>query len=684
MVPSKARPTLARASVQALRGLALDMVEAAGSGHPGLPLGAAPMAYVLWRHHLRYAPAWPGWPNRDRFVLSAGHGSALLYALLYLSAQSSALKENNFLTTADLRQFRRYPGRTPGHPERGVTPGVEISTGPLGQGAGASVGFALAERAAAARFNGPGHRVVDHRTYALLSDGDIMEGVCHEAAAVAGTQKVAKLTWLYDSNDVTLSGPLRECANEDVAGRFSALGWHVQTIEDGDHDLAAIDAALRRAHSERGRPSLLIVRTTIGYGAGELAGSHRVHGAPLGPAATAACKRSLGLPPTSFAVAAAVRDHFAVIGRRKTAECRRWQQAMRRFARTHPALAAQYGTLQRAGPAARTATGGATADLAPEFLQPTLSTRDASEHCLRAMAPLWPALMGGDGDLAPSTKSTVPGAGRHIAYGVREHAMAAISNGLAAHESITPIAATFLAFSDYLRPALRMSALDRLSVIYLFTHDSVAVGEDGPTHQPVEQLMSLRAVPHVTVLRPADAHETWAAWQVLRARLAANKGPHVLVLSRQALPVLRPKPALARGAYVVAPGPRAPRSRAEVVLVATGSEVSLALQARQALHAWHGICAKVVSMPSWELFAEQSARYRRQVLGSQWGPRVCIEAGSPLGWERWAGPHGEIVAISEFGCSAQPAQAMARAGLTVAKVVAAARRSLKAAASSSR
>ena len=683
-------PTLEHRCINAVRGLCVDAIEAAGSGHPGLCLGAAPMAYVLFDRHLRHAPDVPDWPNRDRFVLSAGHGSMLLYALLHLTGYD--------LTEADLRAFRQRDSRTPGHPEIRQTPGVEASTGPLGQGAANSVGLAVAETLLAARYNRPGHAILDHRTYALLSDGDVMEGVCFEAASLAAHWKLHKLTWLYDANETTLDGPASRSMSEDVPARFAALGWHVVEVADGNHDLAAIDAALEAAHKERGRPSLLVVRTTIGYGAPTKAGTAKSHGAPLGSEEARGCKEALGLAPGPFAVDPVAHAHLQrhlPAGRRAVAL---WQARRAAWAAAYPELA---GELQQALAGGLPASLGAT--LAQMRWDAAVSTREASGQVLQQVAQLVPQLVGGDADLSTSTMSSLVGAadyagqsaqakdhgvvraadaapgmgpqGRNLRYGVREHGMAGVANGMAYHGGVLPFVATFFAFSDYLRPALRMAAIAELGTIWLFTHDSVALGEDGPTHQPVEQLASLRAMPNLVVLRPADAHETCASWQAaLQLASAARPAPVALVLSRQKLPTLPPSRAsfaqVMRGAYVL----REAAGRLDAVVVATGSEVHLALAAAERL-ATEGVAVRVVSMPSWELFAEQDESYREAVLPPAVRARVSVEAASSFGWERWLGDDGEHVALDRFGLSAPGGEVLKAVGVTVEHVVAAVHRS---------
>ncbi|HVS09589.1 MAG TPA: transketolase [Planctomycetota bacterium] len=661
--------------INTIRTLAMDAVQKANSGHPGLPMGAAPMAYVLWQRFLKHDPAEPSWPDRDRFVLSAGHGSMLLYALLHLTGYD--------LTMDDIMAFRQWESRTPGHPERFMTPGVEATTGPLGQGAANAVGMAIAERSLAARFNGPGHVVVDHWTYALVSDGDLMEGVTAEASSLAGHLGLGKLVFLYDSNDVSLDGPTSMAFTEDVARRYEAYGWHVQRVEDGNTDLAGIERAIAAARSETQRPSLIVVRTTIGYGSPNKAGTADAHGSPLGPKEVALTKECLGWDPqASFYVPDDARRRFRTALERGARSRSEWQQRFDAWARANPELALEWrrcmaGELpedfsRRAAEVLPRWEGGAQA-----------ATRDAGGKAQNALAALLPELIGGDADLAGSTKTTIEGSGdfdgqsgegRNLHFGVREHAMGAIGNGILYHGGLRAFVATFFVFSDYMRPAVRLAALNSLPLICVWTHDSVALGEDGPTHQPVEHLASLRAMPNLLVLRPADANETAQAWRIA---LEETKRPVALVLTRQKLPVLSVareelEEGVRRGAYVVAdPEGSAP----DVILIATGSEVALALEARKALAA-DGIGARVVSMPSWELFAEQDEAWREKVLPRSVRARVSVEAGAGFGWERWIGEGGRAVALERFGASAPGEVNMAKLGFTAERVVQAARAAL--------
>ncbi len=648
--------------VNTLRFLAVDMVEEAKSGHPGLPLGAAPMAYVLWDRYLKHNPADPAWPDRDRFVLSAGHGSALLYALLHVTGYDLPLDE--------LRRFRRYGSRTPGHPEHGLTPGVEATTGPLGQGFATAVGMALAQRYLASRFNRPGYKIVDHTTFVLCSDGDLMEGLASEAASFAGTLGVSPLVVLYDDNHVSLEGPTSLAFTEDVGARFRAYGWQVDAVEDGN-SIEALDAAIRRAVTHPGAPWLLRVRTHLGYGSPRQ-DTKEAHGEPLGPEGTRETKRKLGWPlEPAFLVPEEAKAHFRrALGRGRAKE-EEWKARFEEYRRAEPELAREFDRLL-----AGTAPSSWSPELPGFAPSEPVATRDASAKVQDAVAEQWPALLGGSADLAPSTKTLVPGlgdfsfsevTGRNLHFGVRENAMVAMLNGLALHGGIRPYGSTFLIFSDYARPSIRLAALMHLPILLVFTHDSIALGEDGPTHQPVEQLATLRAIPGFTVLRPADANETTEAWRVALGR----SGPVALVLTRQKLPVLdlsaRPvRDGVRRGAYVLAEAPDG--ARPAVVLLATGSEVHLALAARERLTG-QGIASRVVSMPSRELFEEQDAPYRQATLPPG-VPTVVVEAASPLGWDRYAGTNGRILGLNRFGASAPGPVVYEHLGFSVDHLVA--------------
>ncbi len=657
-------------AVNTLRFLAVDAVEQARSGHPGMPMGAAPMAYALWTRVLRFDPGAPAWPDRDRFVLSAGHGSMLLYGLLHLAGYDLSLD--------DLRAFRQWGSRTPGHPESFVTPGVETTTGPLGQGFGAAVGMAVAERHLAARFNRPGFPVVDHFTYVIAGDGDLMEGVCAEAASLAGHLGLGRLIVLYDDNRITIEGSTGLAFTEDVEARFRAYGWQVLSVEDGN-DTAAVEAALVEARADGERPTLIRVRTHIGFGSPAKQDTADVHGAPLGPDEARRTKENLGWPPeAAFRVPPEAREPFLAAARRGRQAREAWEALIARYREAHPELASE---LER-----RTAgrlPEGWDADLPAFPADPGgTATRSAGGAVLNALARRLPELIGGSADLGPSTKTLLKGeqdfsrdcpAGRNLHFGVREHAMAAVMNGMANHGGVRPFGSTFFVFADYLRPSLRLAALMGLPVVHVFTHDSIFVGEDGPTHQPVEHLASLRAMPNLVVIRPADAGETVEAWKVAVER---TDGPTALVLTRQNVPVLDrgalgPAEGLRRGAYVLreaAGGPDAVR----LILIATGSEVHLALGAAERLEA-DGVATRVVSLPSWELFEAQERSYRDEVLPPRVEARVAVEAGATFGWERYVGARGRVVGLDRFGASAPAAVLAERFGFTVDNVVRAAR-----------
>jgi transketolase len=652
-------------SVNTLRFLSVDMVEKARSGHPGLPLGAAPMAYVLWQRHLRHNPLDPKWPDRDRFVLSAGHGSALLYALLHLSGYD--------LPRSELERFRQWGSRTPGHPESELTSGVEATTGPLGQGFAMGVGFAAAERFLAETFNREELRLVDHWTYALVSDGDLMEGVASEAMSFAGSAGLGKLLYLYDSNRISIEGGTELTFTEDVLGRFRAARWYVDRVEDGN-DLDAIDAAIRRAREVTDRPHLIEVRTHIGFGSPKQ-DTKEAHGAPLGASAAEATRAALGWPAAPpFFVPPEVDEHFRDSVRRGRELEGAWEAQRRLHRERYPELAQDFD---------RAITG----ELPPgwegrlprfEGSGPELATREASGQVLNALAAAIPTLLGGSADLAPSTNTLLAKqedfgptrAGRNLHFGVREHAMAAIVNGMALHGGTIPYGATFLVFADYCRPALRLAALMRAPSRFIFTHDSIGLGEDGPTHQPIEHLWSLRAIPGMTVVRPADANETAAAWRLALGR----PGPVAFALSRQKLPVLDPgkypvATGTAHGAYVLSDAPAGSGPR--LVLIATGSEVHLALAAQRTLAA-EGLPVRVVSAPCLEVFAEEGAAYRDSVLPPG-VPRLAVEAGSSLGWWKIVGSTGDVVGIDRFGASAPGPVLYEKLGFTAEAIAAKAR-----------
>lgn len=646
-----------RKAINTIRMLAVDAIQKANSGHPGLPMGAAPMAYVLWTRFLKHNPRDPKWADRDRFVLSAGHGSMLLYALLYLTGYD--------VTLDDLKQFRQWGSITPGHPEAGLTPGVELTTGPLGQGFANGVGMAIAERYLASLFNTPDHTVVDHYTYAIVSDGDLMEGVAAEAASLAGHLKLGKLIYLYDDNLISLDGSTDMAFTEDVARRFEAYGWQVLRVEDGN-DLAAIEAAIHEARTDAEHPSLIMIRTVIGYGSPNKAGTAKVHGSPLGEDEVALTKQNLGWPQEPpFLVPDDVLAHFRQAVVRGEAAQAEWQRVFDTWAANQPGKAADWQHMLGG-----TLPDGWDADLPVFEAGEQIATRNASGTVLNAIAPRLPGLLGGAADLDSSTKTAIKLTGdfqagqygnRNLRFGVREHAMGAIVNGMVAHGGVIPYSATFLVFSDYMRPAMRVAALSEFAPIYVFTHDSVGLGEDGPTHQPVEHVMSLRLIPRLDVIRPADANETAAAW---RCAIQNREHPTVIVLTRQNVPVLDAAlgtlEGVERGAYVLSD---APDGNVEVLLLASGSEVHLALEAQKLL-AGEGIGARVVSMPSWERFERQPQDYRDTVLPPAVKARVAVEAGVTTGWQKWVGADGAVIGVDRFGASAPYKVIYEKFGLT--------------------
>lgn len=657
---------LEQLAVNTLRTLAMDAVEKANSGHPGLPMGAADLAHVLWTRFLRFDPDDPQWPDRDRFILSAGHGCMLLYGLLHLSGGG--------VTLEDLKNFRQFESRTPGHPEYGHTPGVETTTGPLGQGFATGVGMALAEAMLAARFNRDGAGPVHHHTYAIVSDGDLMEGVASEAASLAGYLRLGRLIYLYDDNRITIDGSTDLAFREDVGRRFEAYGWHVQRI-DG-HDRAAIAAALEAAKAETERPSLIVARTHIAWGAPNKQDTEEAHGSPLGAEEIKGTKRNYGWPEDeSFLVPASVRGLWKEVGDRGRAAHAAWRAAFDSWRSANFDLATLWDRHHAAPPA-----GWESA--LPTFAADAkgVASRAASGKVIQALAAALPNFVGGSADLAPSNKTWIdrqdaigPGAfaGRNFHFGIREHAMGSALNGLALHGGFRVFGGTFLVFSDYMRPAVRLAALMKLPVTYVWTHDSIFVGEDGPTHQPVEHLAALRCIPGLTVLRPGDASETAQAWKVA----IENHGPTALILTRQNLPTLDrsvygPADGLARGGYILARESRA--DSIELILIATGSEVALAVEAHRTLEA-EGRSVRVVSLPSWELFAAQPADYRESVLPARVTRRLAVEAGSTFGWEGWVGTSGRIIGLDRFGASAPDKVLAAKFGFTADNVLRAAR-----------
>lgn len=651
-------------SINTIRTLSIDAVEKAKSGHPGLPLGAAPMAYVLWTRFLRHNPHNPSWPNRDRFILSAGHGSMLLYSLLHLTGYDLPLQE--------LKHFRQWGSKTPGHPEYGHTAGIETTTGPLGQGFATGVGMAMAEKHLSARYNRPEFPIIDHYTYGIVSDGDLMEGVASEAASLAGTLKLGKLIYLYDDNHISIEGDTAIAFNEDVLARFAAYGWHTQRVSDGT-DIEAISRAIAEAQADP-RPSLIAVRTIIGYGSPNRQNTAKAHGEALGEEEVRLTKKALGWPLQDFYIPDSVLTHF----RQAVDHGREWEgawiQMKETYDKAHPDLSEELArAMHRTQPAA-------PQDLPSFDVGTAYATRAASGQILNALAEKIPALFGGSADLAPSNNTYLKDQGdfsdntpegRNIHFGVREHAMGSALNGMSLHGGLRVYGGTFLIFSDYLRPAIRLASLMKQPVTYVFTHDSIGLGEDGPTHQPIEQLAALRAIPGLYVIRPADANETRAAWEFA---LATEDHPVALALTRQKVATLPADKAaqLKRGAYVLDESSKNP----ELILIATGSEVELAYQAFQVLSE-KNLAVRVVSMPSWELFAEQDQSYRDQVLPPAVTRRIAIEAASPLGWERYVGLNGSIIAMRSFGASAPAPELFRHFGFTVDHVVEEAERLLR-------
>ncbi len=648
---------IARLTIDTIRTLSMDAVQRAESGHPGTPMAVAPMAYVLWKKHMRYNPADPSWPDRDRFILSMGHASMLLYSMLHLTGYDLDLEE--------IKRFRQWGSSTAGHPEVGEAPGVECTTGPLGQGFSMGVGMAIAARFMAARYNTDDYPLFDHRVYAFCSDGDLMEGVSSEAASLAGHLRLGRLIYLYDDNQITIDGRTDLTFSEDVAARFGAYGWHVQGPLDGT-DPAAVDAAIEEAKGDE-RPSLVICRTTIAPGSPNKEDTSDAHGAPLGEEEVRLTKQALGWPPDeTFRVPEEVTGHMDATARGREAQ-NAWQEMLERYMIEHP----EQGERLRRELAGGLPNGWREHLPSFEAGSKPLATRNASGKVLNALAPIVPNLMGGSADLAPSNKTLLDGSpdhsaehpeGRNLRFGVREHAMGAICNGMALHGGVVPYAGTFLIFSDYMRPAIRLAALQRLPVIYVFTHDSIGLGEDGPTHQPVEQAMSMRLIPNMRVIRPADANETAAAW---RMALERRGGPTALLLSRQALPVLDPERAKGalKGGYILSRTSGPPR----VTLAATGSEVHLALEAKAVLES-KTIPTQVVSLPCWEVFEEQDPAYKEEVLPSS-SLVVSVEAGSSLGWERWTGKSSHVHGLDRFGASAPGEVLFRELGFTAEDVV---------------
>ena len=659
-----APPELDELCINTLRFLAVDMVQKANSGHPGLPMGSATMAYALWDRSLKFNPRDPHWPDRDRFILSAGHGCALLYALLHVTGFALPLDE--------LKIFRQWGSRTPGHPEYGKTPGVEATTGPLGQGLANGVGMAIAEMALGARFNRPGHQIVDHCTYVLVSDGDLEEGISSEAGSIAGHQHLGKLIVLYADNHITIEGSTELTFTEDRMARFAAFGWHVQRVEQSN-DVEEVALTLKNAREERDRPSLIAVRTHLGFGSPHKQDTAAAHGEALGVDEVRLTKENMNWPVSPFFyIPEEALDHFRKAVNRGSVAQKEWKSRFKAFAQEHPKLAAEF---QRVIDGHLPQDWGAGL---PTFAPADgpMATRVASGKVIEILGPRLPEMMGGSADLGPSTHTNIDGAGnfepenwagRNMHFGIRENAMGAILNGMALHSGLIPYGGTFFVFSDYMRPPMRLAAMNALPVIYIFTHDSIGMGEDGPTHQPVEQLVGLRSIPGMTVLRPADANETVAAWRVAIGR---KQGPVALVLTRQGLPVLNLNsyPAIPAGVplggYILAESPVT--GRPGIILIATGSEVHLALEARERL-ATQGVHARVVSMPSTNLFAAHSDDYREKILPDD-VPLLVIEAGSPMGWQSFVGPRIAVVGIDTFGSSAPGAVVIEHYGFTVENV----------------
>ncbi len=652
-------------SIETIRTLSIDAIEKANSGHPGMPMGAAPMAYTLWTKFMNVNPSNPSWFNRDRFVLSAGHGSMLLYSLLHLTGYDVSMD--------DLKSFRQWGSKTPGHPEYGHTAGVDATTGPLGQGIAMAVGMAMAERHLAETYNKPSYNVVDHFTYAICGDGDLMEGISSEAASLAGHLKLGRLVVLYDSNDISLDGDLHKSFSENVEQRFTAQGWQVIRVEDGN-DLNEISKAIEQAQQELDKPTLIEVRTTIGYGSPNKAGKSASHGSPLGAEEIKLTKEAYNWTfEEDFYVPEEVYEHFKkTVKEAGQAKENEWNELVAAYSKEYPELGKQFETA-----ISGELPEGWDKDIPVYEEGSSLASRASSGEVLNGIAKNLPSFFGGSADLAGSNKTTINGAGdyardnyggRNIWFGVREFAMGAALNGMALHGGLHVFGGTFFVFSDYLRPAIRLAALMNLPVTYVFTHDSIAVGEDGPTHEPIEQLASLRAMPNLSVVRPADGNETAAAW---KSAIESTSTPTALVLTRQNLKTIKGSKETAyegvqKGAYVVSP---AKKETADVLLLASGSEVGLAIEAQEVL-AGEGIDAAVVSMPAWDRFEAQSEEYKRSVLPKEVKKRLAIEMASPLGWDRYTGDEGDILAINTFGASAPEKRILAEYGFTVENVVA--------------
>jgi transketolase len=648
-------------SINAIRFLSADAVQKANSGHPGLPMGMASVAYTIWTRHMRHNPSNPEWFDRDRFVLSGGHGSMLLYSLLYLTGYNLELDE--------LRNFRQWGSLTPGHPEYGLTPGVETTTGPLGQGFANGVGMVIAEASLAAHYNRPGHEIINHYVYAIVTDGDLMEGVASEAASLAGHLRLGKLIYLYDDNHISIEGSTDLAFTEDRGKRFEAYGWHVQRVDDGN-DLDAIDRAIEAAKADP-RPSLIMCRTTIGYGLPKRAGTAKAHGEPAGEEEIAGAREALGWGYEPFDIPDDVLEHFRATRQRGQEQEAAWAQRLDAYRAEFPNEAAE---LERR---LKGVLPEGWEEMFPTFPADAkgMATRASSGKVINAIAAGFPELMGGSADLAPSNNTMVDGGGsfqpdhyegRNLHFGVREHAMGSIVNGMAAHKGFIPYCATFLVFSDYMRPAVRLSALSHFQAVWVYTHDSIGLGEDGPTHQPVEHLAALRAIPQLVVLRPADANEVSMTWKVAVKR----KGPTVITLTRQAVPtidrnVFAPASGLEKGAYVLKDFGEL---RPQIILMASGSEVPLIVEAGSRLAA-EGFGVRLVSFPSWELFAEQDPGYQHSVLPGSIPARIAVEAGVSMGWERWVGPAGRVISVNKFGASAPAKVVFQKYGFSVENIL---------------
>ncbi|GHO83058.1 transketolase [Dictyobacter formicarum] len=662
------KQALEQLCINTIRTLAMDGVQKANCGHPGTPMALAPLAYLLYTRHMRHNPKNPHWVNRDRFVLSAGHASMLQYSLLYLTDYDLSLDE--------LKNFRQWGSKTPGHPEYGHTAGIETTTGPLGQGIGNAVGMAIAQRFQASRFNRPDHEVIDHYIYGIAGDGDMQEGISSEAASLAGTLKLGRLIFFYDDNNITIEGDASIAFTENVGARFESYGWHVQHVAD-INNLDALNQAIEAAKAVTDKPSLVVVKSKIGYGSPHKQGSHEAHGAPLGAEEVVLTKRNLGWPSEEpFFVPEESLNYFRQAVERGAEFEQAWQKQYAAYSAEYPELAAQWER-ELSGKLAE----GWDKDIPTFKAGEAMATRVASGKTLNAIAANLPNLIGGSADLAPSNNTNMKGlgdfsaseSGRNMHFGIREHAMGSIINGMALYGGLIPFGATFLIFSDYMRPPIRLASLMGLKTIYIFTHDSIGVGEDGPTHEPVEQLAALRSIPGVTVLRPGDANETAEAWRVA----ITHQGPVALALTRQNLPTLDREeyPAasnLAKGAYVLLDSEGTP----DLILMASGSEVSLALDAAKQLRQ-EGVAVRVISVPSWELFEEQSAEYKEAVLPGNVRTRIAIEAGRTQGWERYVGLDGDIIALDHFGASAPAKVLFQEFGFSVENVVARAKALLK-------